>query len=399
MESCKNPNIQSVNRQNNVLEAGMHLQRESRLLSAPLEIRRAIYAIILPHQVHMFLSQGKLRLSVCLQPHLGDDLHDGRERNSRRTSDRPPKSPPSWASRLGSSWGPHWQCEEISHEHRRSILYDFTFLCKRVFFDVSDMITEVAAVNVTDLETLGILLSRYSQPNNALNCGWNFWAYTCPDNIRKLNLAFRLPVAFYKELEDETTIPATGQQMSSKSTVNTSWVSLWPAIFRLQQLRSLHIWLDHDERSSWSVVKERMALRHVSDALTAHKKMRAQERGLRHLDVIVNLPKLHPGMAKPDSHFTQDNSPPPFTIHRRVRQRWHCIEKESGELGVDYSPDFPIMEMSREFENAFQFSLEFIEEYERRLWESGIDVEAMWEQEITELSEPAACWGTMDGTY
>ncbi|KAI1277943.1 hypothetical protein F5Y07DRAFT_398089 [Xylaria sp. FL0933] len=267
------------------------------------------------------------------------------------------------------------------------------------------MITEVAVINVTDIDTLGVLLSRLGRPVNTLDPGWNFWAYTYPDNIRQLNLTFRLPVAFYRKLEDESMDSLIGQQIRAESTDSISWVSLWPAIFKLQQLRSLHIWLDHDGKSSWSVVNERMALRHFSAALAAHKQIRTQENGLPHIDVVLSLPNLNPGRARPDSHFTEDHrfdpddSTSPFTIYRRIRQRWHCEEQDSGELSVEYSPDFPFLEMLREIEPVFENRLQSVEEYEMRLWDQGVDVEAMWEQEITDMSESIVCWGTMDGSY
>ncbi|KAI0813821.1 hypothetical protein GGR55DRAFT_636041 [Xylaria sp. FL0064] len=394
----------SADDQKNMPEAHVRLQTGSGLLSAPWEIRRAIYSILLPDQVHVFLSQGKLRLSICLQPNLGDDVHDGRERSPRGTSDTSASSL-SWASRLWSSWGPHWQCEEICHKHCHPIIHGFIFLCKQVFLDVSDMITEIAAINVTDLDTLSVLLSRRGQLRDALNCGWDFWEYASPDNIRRLNLTFRLPVAFYRMLEYKHMNPEQAQRMSAKSTMNTLWASIWPAIFQLGHLRSLHIWLDHDEKRSWSILKECTALRDLSAALTAHKLMGAQESDAPHVNVVVNLPKLHPGVARPDSHFTELDSPSSFTIQRRIRQRWHCIEEENGELHAKYSPNFPIMEMSREFvqfileyERVTQTPLEQVEEYERGLWETGVDVEAMWEREITELSEPAASLRALEHT-
>ncbi|KAI0529940.1 hypothetical protein GGR58DRAFT_495118 [Xylaria digitata] len=178
----------------------MHPQRESRLLSAPLEIRQAIYTMIIPRQVHVFLSRGRLRLSICLEPNLGDDSHDGRE--------RPPgidrKYTSKWASRLRSSWGPHWECEEISHKRCHPNIHGFLFLCKRVFFEVFDMITETTVINVTDLDTLGISLRR-DKSWDVLNSSWNFWEHTF-NKIRYLNLTFQLPVAFYRELYDEDMI-------------------------------------------------------------------------------------------------------------------------------------------------------------------------------------------------
>lgn len=51
----------------------MHSQRDSKLLSAPIEIRFAVYANIIPDRIHVFFSEGKLHMLACLQPSLGDD--------------------------------------------------------------------------------------------------------------------------------------------------------------------------------------------------------------------------------------------------------------------------------------------------------------------------------------
>ena len=121
--------------QRDMTNAHMHSQRESKLLSAPAEIRRAIYANIIPSQIHAFLSQGRIQLSGCLQPNLGDDFHDGREREIRGEESSQAK----WARRLRSSWGPHWECEQVAlaentdlHEHGRNYIYNLLFVCKKM---------------------------------------------------------------------------------------------------------------------------------------------------------------------------------------------------------------------------------------------------------------------------
>ncbi|KAI0522229.1 hypothetical protein F5B22DRAFT_466099 [Xylaria bambusicola] len=359
----------------------MHPQRESRLLSAPVEIRRAIYAMIIPREIHAFLSRGRLRLSVCLEPNLGDDSHDGRERRSGTDHEGISK----WARRLRSSWGPHWECEETSHARYQSNIHGFLFLCKQVFFEVSDIMTEIAAINVTDLETLSILLGR-DQSKDVFNYSWILWEHICFTNIRKLNLTFRLPVASYRELEDEDTVP---RQMSTESTVRALWASSWPDLLISRELRSLHIWLDHDNSSSWSTVKERMVLRTLSAALTAHKQAPSQTETPQAPDVVVSLPKLHPGMAAPGSHFTQDSLSLPFTIQRRYRQRWHCKETSNGDLDIQYRPDFPIMEELRHLEPDREWTLQGIEELEITLLESGEDVEAVFGEL---LNSPSICY-------
>ncbi len=121
--------------QKNMIDAHMHSQRESKLVSAPAEIRRAIYANTIPSQIHAFLSQGRIQLSVCLQPNLGDDHHDGHERETRGEE----LSQAKWARRLRSSWGPHWECEQVAfaentdvHEHCRNHIHNLLVVCKKM---------------------------------------------------------------------------------------------------------------------------------------------------------------------------------------------------------------------------------------------------------------------------
>lgn len=173
------------------------------------------------------------------------------------------------------------------------------------------------------------------------------------------------------------------------------WKRLWPAICQLPQLRSLLIWLDHDDRPSWSFVNERLALRGVVAALTASAQSRSEDGTMPHIDITFNLPKLHPRFARPDTHF-QESPPPPFTIERRIRQRFHCEEGAGGNLKATYKADFPVLHdipdyikenarffqgdgmMSQEevemtSEEEVDMTLEDIEQFETRLWNEGTD--------------------------
>lgn len=211
------------------------------------------------------------------------------------------------------------------------------------FLDVCDFVAETTAINITDLDTLDVLLPKPDELGSSLNHPWNFWDYIRP-GIHKLNVAFRLPLAFYSALEeDEDLVSAASHHTSAVSTRCTTWMRLWPVVCQLQQLRSLHIWLDHDDRSSWSVVKERLALRGVIATLAAHMQARSKGKTMPHMAITFNLPKLHPGIARPDTHFVQESPSPPFTIERRIRQRYHCEESPGGDLSVTYEADFPIL--------------------------------------------------------
>lgn len=103
------------------------------------------------------------------------------------------------------------------------------------------------------------------------------------------------------------------------------------------------------------------------------------------MDIMFNLPKLHPHFAKPDTHFVQE-SPPPFTIERRIRQRYHCEERTSGNLYVEYNADFPVLHQLPDLcrENARglhgadmmpedDMTMEEVERFERTLWDKGTD--------------------------
>lgn len=246
------------------------------------------------------------------------------------------------------------------------------------FLDVCDFVSERTAINITDLDTLDALLQTSSGLSSDLNRPWNFWNYTSPA-IRKLNIALRFPLAFFEALqEDENLVLVTNHDTNVELTCAT-WARLWPAVCQLPQLRSLHIWLDHTDKHSWSFVKERVALA----ALMARMQACSEERLMPHMDITFNLPKLHPRFARPDTHFFEESLPRPFYIERRIRQRFHCEEWPSGRLNALYKADFPVLhewsEMCEESDKELHgvigttfevyMTLEEVEDFERKLWE------------------------------
>lgn len=118
----------------------MENQEQSHLLSVPLELRQAIYACIIPNAVHVFLRKGRIAISMCIEPDIAGDLC-GNERKPSRGELRETI----WARRLRSSWGPHWQCEEIAqrtagYRSQASCDFDprettvaFLFVCTRMY--------------------------------------------------------------------------------------------------------------------------------------------------------------------------------------------------------------------------------------------------------------------------
>lgn len=240
------------------------------------------------------------------------------------------------------------------------------------FLDVCDFVIETTAIIVTDLNTLDIWLLKLNELSSGSNCAWNFQDYIRP-SIHKLNLAFRLPLAFYGALEeDKDLVSAASHHTEAISVRCATWERLWPAICQLPQLRNLHIWLDHDGIPSWSFVNERLALRRAIAALSASAQSRSEEGTMPHMDITFNLPKLHPRFANPDTHFVQESPQPPFTIERRIRQRLHCEDEPSGNLNVRYEADFPVMHDSGEFIGGDGMTLEDIEDFERSLYNDGI---------------------------
>ncbi|OBT88931.1 hypothetical protein VE02_02861 [Pseudogymnoascus sp. 03VT05] len=201
-----------------------------------------------------------------------------------------------------------------------AIILTTFFLCSLPadrFLDVCDFVVKTTAINITDIDTLEKWLLKPNERSSDPNCAWDFCDYIGL-SIRKLNVSFRLPLAFYEALqkdEDEDLVSVAGPQTRAVSVACAAWERLWPAICQLPQLRSLHAWLDHDDVPSWSFVNERVALRPVIGALLARRQARSEEETMPHMDVALNLPKLHPRYAKPDTLLPRESV---VTIHYRA---------------------------------------------------------------------------------
>lgn len=91
------------------------------------------------------------------------------------------------------------------------------------------------------------------------------------------------------------------------------------------------------------------------------------------LNVSFSLPKLHPKLEQEDRHFIQ-GTPICFVLHRRVRQRYHATESVQGTVAIVRKADFPFLLDACEY---VDMTMAEIEEDERTMWESGIDVEDM----------------------
>jgi hypothetical protein len=232
------------------------------------------------------------------------------------------------------------------------------------------------------------LLQKPDESSGGFNRSWNLWD-SIHFGITKLNVTFRLPLAFYNALEKDCVLESTlGSHTHAVSKMCATWECLWPAICQMQHLRKLCIWLDHDDKSSWSVVKERLALQGITTALEEHMQTRARDGKLPHIDITLNLPNLHPRIAKPDTHFAQQDIPASFTLERRIRQRYHCREYALNYWVAEFKPDFPIMLEIEEFYDETQpndnapMTVQEIEEMERGWGARGVDVDRLLVEEM-----------------
>ena len=247
-------------------------------------------------------------------------------------------------------------------------------------------------INVTNLEVLEVLtrepLGKATRPGR-------FWSWVAGPLIQRLHVTLRLPLACYEALEraknDEL---ASGSQHRSGDGTDAAcalWASVWPAVCGLPKLRNLHIWLDHDEASSWSVVRERRVVGGgLMTILATNLQARARAKNLPQVDVLFNLPKLHPALARPDTHFVAGSPPSLFPIERRYRLRYYCEERADGRLRVTGAADFPITKVLVELaeiehdRKMTEDDIRQIESTEERLWAQGADVDAYLQEVINE---------------
>jgi len=211
---------------------------------------------------------------------------------------------------------------------------------------VLDYLVDLTTFHVTDLNALECIItpSPLIVPD---------YLVTALGGIQKLSITLRLPLQAFQET-DVSPVQATA------ATSNPSWLTLCPAITKLERLRRLELWVDHDDPSTWSVVNERAFLSTLDTLVPLG------------LDISVNLPKLHPVYETPDRHFTHRSARPPYTIARRLRQCVHAVQDDNGEFHDEVKHGFPILWLDDSDEE-----LEEVEQKEREMWENGVDVEAV----------------------
>lgn len=244
------------------------------------------------------------------------------------------------------------------------------------FIEACSFITKECTIIITSLDTLiALFLERNGLRENCPSHFWNIADYI-GTYTRRLNVALRLPVAFYVSLEEtDPSIAVTTEDTSTTPAAGVMWSRLWLAISQLRYLRHLCIWLDHhDETQSWSVVKERIALSHCIAAFKNQEETLSGENSTPRIN--FSLPKLHRGIATAETHFVQERPPLPFSIRRRDRYRYFSEESPDGTPILAYELDIPLCELClMEQEQAsnppgeLSMGTEQVEEMEENLWE------------------------------
>ncbi|KAK8108734.1 hypothetical protein PG984_014535 [Apiospora sp. TS-2023a] len=257
------------------------------------------------------------------------------------------------------------------------------------------MVLERATVNVTDLATLELLSRMPDEEASDSSRLWNLANYAYP-LIQRLHVTLRLPLAVFEALadlqDDQAACAAQSAGEDETAVACATWARAWPAVGQLPQLRNLHVWINHDGSSSWSHVRERQVVGSGPMAVLAmHLQDRARAGNLPPVEVLFNLPKLHPAFARSETHFLPESPPPPFAIERRFRQNSHGETGADGILRIKHEADFPITKMlviifkyhddpDSDWENVTEEDIREVEDYETMLWKRGSDVNAYLEE-------------------
>ncbi|KAF2692021.1 hypothetical protein K458DRAFT_411703 [Lentithecium fluviatile CBS 122367] len=356
------------------------------LFLTPSEIRLAIYAYLMPSQIHIFSHKNALRLSACIQqPKDEVDPNCCSRMTLKERENHVHYAPPDpmYTRRLASSWGTHWRCEEAAKWGRgedawkqkeggcNEDIMPLLLTCRQMFSEVIAILADTTALHITDLDTFAVLAP--SPSSDDLEAGNFFMSslLTCMlPSLKELRISLKLPLEVYALFES-----GTQPSSSSSSAINnpvTAWANLPSILNTLPNLRRLHIRLDHTEPDTWTRVNEHVALSPVASlAARSHAK----------LDIAVDLPKLHPKYEEPARHFIEDSPAPPFPIQRRIRQRIHA---DIHANKIFHKDDFPFTHEMNDFliewngmtvPNDMSYSefAQYQEDQERNAWKEGRD--------------------------
>ncbi|KAF2116813.1 hypothetical protein BDV96DRAFT_598659 [Lophiotrema nucula] len=213
-----------------------------------------------------------------------------------------------------------------------------------LFFEIADLLTHTAIVEVVDL----ITLDHLSYEKSILPFPGP------PLDVTQLSITLRLPLEFSDALENPEDTTVVKPELAKALKI---WRQLGTTISLLENLRALQIWLDHDEPGTWSVVNERAVLAPFTPIFRN-----------THLTTTQSLPKLHPKFEKEQRHFVHE-SQAPCQLQRRLRRRVHTWETVNGREIPVLKADFPFSW------DIYDKSIEETEAQERVDWMNGIDVE------------------------
>lgn len=236
--------------------------------------------------------------------------------------------------------------------------------------EIVDFAAGSAVLAINDLNTLGRLLQKTYNPDPKSFFSSGFIT-SIISNVHKLEISLRLQLQLCEALERTATnsrnnLLSSCLSDSANISPEETWALLGSMLSRLQNLRSLEIWFDHDSLESWTVVNERGILSPIERL--------AEENDL---ETSVILPKLHPKLETPDRHYCEGSSAPAFEIRRVLRQRYHA---EGHGKGVTYRADFPILPDDSDYEDEDDDDPPAeLERWERSLWEKGVNVKKLRE--------------------
>ncbi|KAF2274085.1 uncharacterized protein EI97DRAFT_502969 [Westerdykella ornata] len=287
-----------------------------------------------------------------------------------------------WVRRLSSSWGSHWQCEEIAlgAKGKHRIQHPFSALlhvCRVIHDEIIETLARRAVVNVTDLQTLARMAEICSELLHRKAPLYTPVSNLLP-TLRKICITLVFPFKVLREMANSPEWRAWRDANNSRdgaghyqgsSYLHTDgwrvWEQLDAVITSFPELRSLELWLDHgDADYSWIDARERHLIHYLFPLAAIPK-----------LQVSLHLPKISPFFARPDYHFIEGGAPSPFKIRRRLRQIF-LVGVFTSDWGgscsisplVIFRPEFPLLVHQIEFQD---WPKDVVEEMERRELKNG----------------------------
>ncbi|KAH8205532.1 hypothetical protein TruAng_000238 [Truncatella angustata] len=317
---------------------GFEAQAQSTLFLLPNETRREIYRQFFHHDVHVYLHQDHIRLSLCVQERLRN-----RELESyiSQYANRSKADTAMWTRRIASSWGEHWKCEELakgvhnSHGVAGNYVQSMSRACKRLYIDVASFVADFTTIHITDLAAL----SQICRGVNSRTLAPKFFGMSF-SHVKRLGMTFKLDVDFCEgwgrvtanDDVDQTPGPAVSAVGEHWAAAQQRWREMSVNIAQLRQLQALHVSLDHNNKCPWAVVDERAILAPLA---------KAAENG--DFALTIDLPMLEPHFQNPLRHYTADSPALHFSIIRRYRETLFVGVDNSGERSVVEKWQFPVL--------------------------------------------------------